>query len=786
LAQFGLAAANARVVRSLSLAVMIIGSFASLVSDLPAGQVKLAWDPSSDPMAVGYNLYYGSASRTYTNMVSAGASTSITISNLASSGPYYFAATVIDASGLESVYSSEVVYQGGPGACLVALTNLNQVYDGAPKPVSAATTPVGISLGLTYNGSPTAPVSAGSYQVIATVTDTNYYGSATNVLTISKAAASLQLGNLNAVYSGSACQVSATTVPAGLTLVKLYNGAIAAPTNAGSYPVSAAITDPNYAGGATNLLTIAKAAATIQLGNLTQTYDGSPKSASVQTLPLGLAAGLTYNNSAATPINAGSYQVIASVADANYFGSVTNLLTVTKASASIQLAGLNQLYSGSACQVSATTVPAGLTLVKLYNGAIAAPTNAGSYPVSAAITDPNYAGGATNLLTIAKAAATIQLGNLTQTYDGSPKSASVQTLPLGLAAGLTYNNSAATPINAGSYQVIASVADANYFGSVTNLLTVTKASASIQLAGLNQLYSGSACQVSATTVPAGLTLMALYNGATAAPTNAGSYPVSAAITDANYSGSTTNVMVISKATGLIQASALNQVYDGKPKKITVTTVPSGLSLNTLYAGVVLPPTNAGTYLVVISITDSNYVGGTSNTLTIAKAAATVLLGSLAQTCDGTPKCVTVRTTPSRLTVLVTYNGQSLAPSKPGNYTVVGIIADQNYAGASTNTLALSKGKSKPLPGGGGSTAIAALIKASGVNPAERPLVLSWPPSTDGVTILQSVDLITWSTLTNVSSASSVTIPVTPPIRFFKAVSNQTNAGNELPLLIERQ
>jgi hypothetical protein len=447
---------------------------------------------------------------------------------------------------------------------------------------------------------------------------------------------------------------------------------------------------------------------------------------------------------------------------------------------------LNQLYSGSACQVSATTVPAGLTLVKLYNGAIAAPTNAGSYPVSAAITDPNYAGGATNLLTIAKAAATIQLGNLTQTYDGSPKSASVQTLPLGLAAGLTYNNSAATPINAGSYQVIASVADANYFGSVTNLLTVTKASASIQLAGLNQLYSGSACQVSATTVPAGLTLMALYNGATAAPTNAGSYPVSAAITDANYSGSTTNVMVISKATGLIQASALNQVYDGKPKKITVTTVPSGLSLNTLYAGVVLPPTNAGTYLVVISITDSNYVGGTSNTLTIAKAAATVLLGSLAQTCDGTPKCVTVRTTPSRLTVLVTYNGQSLAPSKPGNYTVVGIIADQNYAGASTNTLALSKGKSKPLPGGGGSTAIAALIKASGVNPAERPLVLSWPPSTDGVTILQSVDLITWSTLTNVSSASSVTIPVTPPIRFFKAVSNQTNAGNELPLLIERQ
>src|SRR5947207_2534232 len=75
-----------------------------------ASNVTLAWDRSTDPMITGYNVYIGGASRDYTNLVDAGNSTSVMISNLAPGRTYYFAATTYSISGLESVYSSEAAY----------------------------------------------------------------------------------------------------------------------------------------------------------------------------------------------------------------------------------------------------------------------------------------------------------------------------------------------------------------------------------------------------------------------------------------------------------------------------------------------------------------------------------------------------------------------------------------------------------------------------------------------------------------------------------------------------
>ena len=75
---------------------------------LATGNISLAWDPSSTTNLAGYNIYYGVASLAYTNMVSAGTATSITISNLVEGTTYYFAATAYDTAGLESDYSAEV------------------------------------------------------------------------------------------------------------------------------------------------------------------------------------------------------------------------------------------------------------------------------------------------------------------------------------------------------------------------------------------------------------------------------------------------------------------------------------------------------------------------------------------------------------------------------------------------------------------------------------------------------------------------------------------------------
>ena len=42
------------------------------LSAFAAGSVTLAWNPSTDPIVVGFNIYYGGASVTYTNEFSVG------------------------------------------------------------------------------------------------------------------------------------------------------------------------------------------------------------------------------------------------------------------------------------------------------------------------------------------------------------------------------------------------------------------------------------------------------------------------------------------------------------------------------------------------------------------------------------------------------------------------------------------------------------------------------------------------------------------------------------------
>jgi hypothetical protein len=77
---------------------------------LEAASVKLSWYPSPDPLVAGYNIYYGAASHTYTNKISLGSTTVVTISNLVEGATYYFAVTAYDGTGSESPFSNEAVY----------------------------------------------------------------------------------------------------------------------------------------------------------------------------------------------------------------------------------------------------------------------------------------------------------------------------------------------------------------------------------------------------------------------------------------------------------------------------------------------------------------------------------------------------------------------------------------------------------------------------------------------------------------------------------------------------
>jgi alpha-tubulin suppressor-like RCC1 family protein len=66
----------------------------------------------------------------------------------------------------------------------VTLGNLHQTYTGMAISVTASTTPPGLMVVVTYNGSPFAPTNVGSYTVVGTISDPFYVGSATNTLVI--------------------------------------------------------------------------------------------------------------------------------------------------------------------------------------------------------------------------------------------------------------------------------------------------------------------------------------------------------------------------------------------------------------------------------------------------------------------------------------------------------------------------------------------------------------------------------------------------------------------------
>jgi hypothetical protein len=144
-----------------------------------------------------------------------------------------------------------------PGMASIVLGNLNQTYDGTPKSVTATTTPENLAVSLTYNGASTPPTDAGAYTVVATIDDSNHQGTATQSFVIEKATTSIALTSLAQTYDGTPKPVTATTSPENLAVSISYNGTPTPPTEAGTYTVTAVVSDINRQGSATDTLVIA-------------------------------------------------------------------------------------------------------------------------------------------------------------------------------------------------------------------------------------------------------------------------------------------------------------------------------------------------------------------------------------------------------------------------------------------------------------------------------------------------------------------------------------------------
>jgi len=79
--------------------------FAGMILSSQAATVSFRWQQNSEPDLAGYKLYYGPASRTYTNHVLLGRIGTYTMSNLVAGATYYFALAALNTTNAESELS---------------------------------------------------------------------------------------------------------------------------------------------------------------------------------------------------------------------------------------------------------------------------------------------------------------------------------------------------------------------------------------------------------------------------------------------------------------------------------------------------------------------------------------------------------------------------------------------------------------------------------------------------------------------------------------------------------
>ncbi len=381
------------------------------------------------------------------------------------------------------------------------------------------------------------------------------------------------------------------------------------------------------------------APATVTLSNLTHTYSGLPKSATVTTAPGGLTTSVTYNGSTTPPTDAGSYNVVATVTSPNYLGSATGTLTIGKATATITLGNLEHTYDGAVKSATATsTNPSGLSVIFNSGNSF---TNAGSYPVIASISNPNYnASTTTGTLNIAKANATITVNGYTGIYDAAAHGAAGSAAGVGgvnLSSGLSLG-AAFTDAPGGTANWTFS-GGTNYNDATgTALIAIAKADATLTVNGYTGTYdavahnaTGSAKGVGGVDLSAGLNLGASF---TDAPGGTANWTFTGGI---NYNSTNgTAVIAIAKADATVTVTGYTGTYDALPHSATGSA--KGLGGVDLSAGLNLGAafTNApgGTANWTFSGgTNYNNASGTA-VIAITKANATITVNGYTGIYDG--------------------------------------------------------------------------------------------------------------------------------------------------------
>jgi CSLREA domain-containing protein len=520
-----------------------------------------------------------------------------------------------------------------PGTSDVLTANLTLNYATTPETaISIASNPFNVNSAvahLVYNPAPATTLTAGGNAGSVTVNEENSGG--TLVTTASDTV------TLTVTGPGSYSNTYTVTAVNGVATFNLSSAAL---TTAGSYSYAASIAGNSSvtAANAPELVSAASAASATVVS-------GTPQSATIGTA-FAAALKVKVMDQYGNPVQGASvsFSAPSSGASATFTGSPA--ATVADGTASVT-ATANGLAGTAAYTVTASVSGAGTTASFLLTNTQASTTlTVTPSPTAIAYGQPVTISAA---ITPASVLTSSPTGTITF-YDGLTALTPASTVASANASYMV------------SVPVVGSHTYAAQYGGDTNFSqsSLTSATSSVVVGKASTTLSGPSSTVNLTYGAGGLITVSVagqFSGAgIGAPSGSVSYTIgsgtaqSAAIVsgtatltipasqaagsytftvsysgDGNYNAATSIPvnLVISKATATVTLGSLSQTYTGSALSATATTTPANLTVTFTYNGLTATPTAAGTYTVIGTVNDPNYLGSAIGTLVINKATPTV-------------------------------------------------------------------------------------------------------------------------------------------------------------------